>query len=132
MAKKYWVFRTYQTGLETVFKEYQEITMRYLWEVGEKGAGSGNCWRHTSKVLNECGKTISRASVIFFLNEMVDNDILTYVERSGKGGYHRVYAPLFDETGFKEHLATKIIARLASEYPEETRKSIWKFQRGIS
>ncbi len=127
MTKKYWNFCTYEAGLKTVFKDYQVITLRYLWQIGDDGAGSGKCWEHTNGVLKERGKSISRASVIFFLNEMVDAGVLKYVSRTGKGGYHRIYTPVFDETGFKEHLATKIIERLVSEYPEETQKAIRKF-----
>ena len=128
MAKKYWNFCTYEAGLGTVFKDYQEITMRYLWDIGDEGVGSGDCWKHVNKMLNERDKTISRASVIFFLNAMVDHGILEYVSRTGKGGYHKVYTPVFDEAGFKEHLATKIIERLVSEYPEETQKVIRKLR----
>jgi len=32
-----------------------------------------------------------RVPVINSLNEIVEESILTYEERSGKGGYHRVY-----------------------------------------
>ncbi len=35
----------------------------------------------------------SRASVILFLNDMVDEGILEYEEKTGKGRYHRVYYP---------------------------------------
>jgi len=36
MGKPYW---TFENGLETVWKEYQVIVMRYLWalEEGEEG-----------------------------------------------------------------------------------------------
>ena len=32
----------------------------------------------------------SRAAATFFLNEMVEEGVLEYEEKSGKGGYHRV------------------------------------------
>ena len=74
MAKNYWSFKTFRDGLETVWKEYQVIVMRYLWalEEGEQGAGSGKVWEATNLVLMRKGKSISRASCIFFLNAMVD------------------------------------------------------------
>ena len=129
MTKKYWNFCTYETGLSTVFKDYQEIVMRYLWGLGEEGAGSSKCWIQANEVLKEKEKTISRASVIFFLNEMVETGVVDYRDGTGKGGHHKIYFSVFDETGFKEHLATKVMERLASEYPEETRKVIRKFRQ---
>jgi len=30
----------------------------------------------------------SRASLIFFLNDMVEEGVLEYEEKTGKGGYH--------------------------------------------
>jgi len=131
MGKKYWSFETFKGGLETVWKEYQVIVMRYLWalEEGEPGAGSGKCWEATNLVLRKKGKSISRASCIFFLNAMVDEGVLTYVERTGKGGHHRIYTPAFDETGFEEFLVNKIISRLFKVWPKATRKAIESHKR---
>ena len=128
----YWKFETFRDGLRTVWKEYQVIIMQYLWglEEGELGAGSGKVWEATNLVLEKRDKSISRASCIFFLDGMVDEGVLKYVERTGKGGHHRIYSPVFDETGFKEFLANKIIGKLMEEFPDETRKAIWKLQRG--
>ena len=50
----------------------------------------------------------SRASVIFFLNDMVDEGILDYEEKSGKGGYHRVYYPTMTSEGFWIWLAKRV------------------------
>ena len=132
MGKKYWTFETFENGLETVWKEYQVIVMRYLWalEEGEEGAGSGKSWEATNLVLKKRGRSISRASIIFFLNDMVDEGILNYRERTGKGGHHRIYSPALDETGFKEYLARHIISKLMKEFPDETKKVILGAQKG--
>jgi hypothetical protein len=53
-------------GLRKVFKEYQELALRYVWEVGEDGVGSRKIWETVSKRLTE-KKKISRASIIMFL-----------------------------------------------------------------
>ncbi len=133
MAKKYWTFDTFETGLRTVWKEYQVVVMKYLWELEEgEEAGSGKAWLHTNLVLSDRGKSISRASIIFFLNAMVDEGVLTYVERTGKGGHHRIYSPAFDESGFKEFLAEKIISHLIQEFPDETKKTLDKMRSGRS
>ena len=118
------IFDTGKTGLETVMKDYQAICMRYLWEVGEEGANSGKTWVHVSKILMEQEKTISRASIIFFLNDMVDLGALTFKSKSGKGGYHRIYSPIHDEKGFKEYVVRKMLGKMAEEWPDEVEKVI--------
>jgi len=40
---------------------------------------------------NTMEKPPSRASVIKFLNELVEYEYLQFFEKSGKGGYHKVY-----------------------------------------
>lgn len=123
------VFNTEKTGLETLMRDYQVICMRYMWEVGDKGANSGKAWVHVSKVLLEQDKTISRASIIFFLNDMVDKGALDFISKSGKGGYHRVYFPLQDEKGFKEYAIQKILTKIAEEWPDEAEKVISAFKK---
>ena len=122
----YWRFERFRDGLRTVWKEYQVELMRYLWGLGEEGAGSGKAWVAVNKVLKKRKKSISRASCIFFMNDMVEEGVLKYRDRTGKGGHHWVYFPAFDESGFREYLATKIISKLTQEFPDETHKAILK------
>jgi len=70
------------------------------------------------------GKTISRASVINFLNAMVDEGVLIYRETTGKGGYRRIYSPKYDERGFRKYIAKTVIESLLGDFPEETREAI--------
>ncbi|MCK4266029.1 MAG: hypothetical protein KAX31_02040 [Thermoplasmata archaeon] len=133
MGKKYWTFETFKGGLETCWKDYQVVCMRYLWGLDEgEGAGSGKAWIAVNKVLKKRKKSISRASIIFFMNDMVDEGVLKFIERTGKGGHHRVYSPAFDETGFREYLARKIIGKLMLEFPDETKKVIFGVKTGSS
>ncbi len=120
------VFDTSEHGLGTIMKDYQETCMRFLWETGEEGVNSRKAWLHINKVLMEEERTISRAAVINFLNDMVDKRIITFIDRTGKGGHHRVYTPLYEEAEFKEHIARQIIEKLRKEFPEETDKAILK------
>jgi len=120
------VFDPSQKGLETVMKDYQVLTMRFLWERREEGTISKDVWLHVSKIFMAEEKTISRASIINFLQDMAEKGILNYWERSGKGGYHRVYTTVYDEAGFKELLATQLIEKLLEEFPDETHKVILK------
>lgn len=122
-------FDTNKYGFLTVMRDYQEICLRFAWEKGEEGVTSGTAWLHTNKVLMEKEKSISRASVIFFLNDMVDEGVLNYRDKTGKGGHHRVYVPTFDEEGFKIHVAKTIISRLFEIWPEATREAIEAHER---
>jgi len=105
-------------------KDYQEMVMRFLWERGEEGAISRDAWLHVNKLLGEKGRTVSRASIINFMNDMVDAGVFTYSERTGKGGYHRVYFPAYDEKGFKMHVAKTSISKMFDVWPEATREAI--------
>jgi len=70
------LFDPSQTGLRKTLKKYEELALRLIWEKGEEGAGSGITWKVVNERLGE-GKTISRASIILFLNRMVDQGVLS-------------------------------------------------------
>jgi len=110
----------YKTGYEMFFKPYQVLALKYLWTVPE-GAKSLEAW---NRVKAQPGGSISRASIINSLNEMVDNGMLDYVERTGKGGHHRIYRHRYSEEKLREFLASNFIGKLLKEFPKETRKAI--------
>ena len=116
------IFNPANNGLSKVFKDYQEEAVRFVWEVGERGTISREVWATVNERL--VGKTISRASIINFLNAMVDEGILDYHEETGKGGYHRVYRPKLDESSFKRYVAQVVVSSLMKDYPEETKAVI--------
>lgn len=72
-------------------------------------------------------KSISRASVIFFLNRMVDQGVLDYTSATGKGGYHRVYFPVMDERGYKKFLLKTMVESMRRDFPEETQEILKEF-----
>ncbi|MBL7079588.1 hypothetical protein ISS39_04610 [Candidatus Bathyarchaeota archaeon] len=116
------IFNPQNKGLAKVFKDYQEEVVKFIWEVGDRGAISRDVWIKVNERL--VGKTISRASIINFLNAMVDEGLFDYHEETGKGGYHRVYRPKLDEPAFKRHVAQIMISSLMKDYPKETREVI--------
>ena len=83
------VIDTEKKGLEMVFKEkYVPLIRKLLSEDIEMI--SRTAWQFLIEELEP--QTISRASVINFLNDNVDEDILKFREETGKGGYHRIYS----------------------------------------
>lgn len=120
-------FDASEQGLHKTLKEYQEIALRYLWSVGEEGAGSGSVWTHVNEVLAERGKSISRASIIFFMNDMVDEGVLSFSKATGKGGWHGVYRPAMDEREYRRHMLSTLISSMMRDYPEETRDVLKEF-----
>ena len=110
-------------GLSKTLKKYEEVALKFVWSTGEEGVGSGKTWAITNERLGP-DKTISRASVIFFLNRMVDQGVLSYRTATGKGGHHRVYYPVLDEEAYKKHILKTIVESLMRDFPDETREAL--------
>ena len=109
-------FDTQQEGLHTLFKPYQAALLEHLWDLNKKdrvGMNSGQAYKY---LLNRPEKK-SRASVIFFLNDMVDEEILDYEERTGKGGHHRVYYPKMNKVEFAQYISELITDKLSEVFP---------------
>jgi hypothetical protein len=47
--------------------------------------------------------------------------------KSGKGGYHRIYKPKFDEKGFRMELAKSILSSLMKDFLNETTEVITNY-----
>ncbi len=110
-------FDTKQEGLETLFKPYQALLLEYIWEQNEnqrKGVTSGQAYLY----LQNTSESKSRASVIFFLNDLVEEEILSYEERTGKGGYHRVYFPNMNRQEFSDYVILSINEKLTNAFPK--------------
>ncbi len=48
---------------------------------------------------------------------MVDEDILDYEEKTGKGGYHRVYYPKMNKEDFSVYVTELIKKKLSEAFP---------------
>ena len=112
-------FDTSKNGLLTMFKPYQVAILEHIWDINSEtrtGLTSSQAyvflWETGDKELKK-----SRASVIFSLNDMVDDGILEYEERSGKGGYHRVYYPKMEREEFAKHVKKTITDKLNEVFP---------------
>jgi predicted transcriptional regulator len=112
-------FKPAEKGLRKTLREYEELALRHIWDVGEEGAGSGKTWEHVNEELGP-DKSISRASTIYFLNRMVDQGVLGFRDATGKGGHHRIYVPQLDERGYKKYVVRTLFESVAEDFPEAT------------
>ena len=116
-------FDTGETGLRAVLRGYQELVLRAIW-ANPEGLGSKAVMDRVNAELKP--NTISRASVINFLESMREAGVLKGEERTGKGGYHWIYSPAMDEQQYKQYLAKTIIESLMRDFPEETSEAVKK------
>ena len=104
-------FDTSQEGLLTLFKPYQAVLLEHIWKLNNPSR-TGITSGQAHEFLQNHPDKKSRASVIYFLNDMVEEGVLTYEERTGKGGYHRVYYPKMDRKQFAKHVTKTITDKL--------------------
>ena len=97
-----------ETGFEMFFKPYQIASLDLLWNSDEH-LSSREVWEKVNEVLPG---TISRASIINFLNASVDNGLLDYVETTGKGGYRRLYTSKLSKVETSQYLSGIVSDRL--------------------
>ena len=98
--------------------------MEYIWEINEEER-TGLISRDAHQYLHDTGDDelkMSRASVIFFLDDMVEEGVLEYETETGKGGHHRVYFPAMKTKQFKSYV-TKTINDKLKEVFASSRKS---------
>ncbi len=107
-------YDTSQTGFNTVLKDWQLKAMQVVWGTPD-GANSRTVWMKVNQKFE--GETISRASVINFLEDLREMGIFSGEERTGKGGHHWVYFPKLDEAGFKMFIVETMIASLLESFP---------------
>ncbi|GAG07951.1 unnamed protein product, partial [marine sediment metagenome] len=104
---------TGKEGLAAVYREYELTILEYLFGVDE-GAGSGRVWRWVNEESDWAlaGNTISRSSVIFFLNRLVDEGLLDWRDATGKGGHHRLYEMKMSRQEFVKAVIGKFVTKL--------------------
>ncbi|MBW1857582.1 MAG: hypothetical protein JRI42_04805 [Deltaproteobacteria bacterium] len=108
-----------KNGFEKVLRDYQIEALKMVWNNGETGVTSREVYQYVNKALKGV-KTISRASIINFLNSMCDEKVLNYVEETCKGGMRRKYSTGLDEDEFKKYIAKTVVESLLKDFPDET------------
>jgi hypothetical protein len=102
-----------KTGLETVLLPWQVDLMRWIWGVDREVDS-----RAAYVYLQGSSMQMSRASVIHFLNMMVEEGFLVYREATAKGGRKRLYRPspsILDEGAFRRVSAGRFIEKARTE-----------------
>ena len=99
-----------------IFREYQKMAIDVVYAHPE-GAKSALVWSSVNTLLQP-GGSISRASIIIFLNKCVDYGLLGYEEKTGKGGFHRIYIPIMTWSEFENFVIWRFIEKLMLIFPE--------------
>jgi len=97
-----------KTGLDMFFKPYQVIALNILWNSRDP-LSSRQVWEQANMQLPG---SISRASIINFLNASVEKGLLDYVETTGKGGYRRLYSSKLTKPETSTFLSERVNERL--------------------
>ncbi len=107
-------FDTSKEGLHTLMKPYQAAMMEYIWKNNENER-TGIVSREAHQYLHDTGDDElkkSRASVIYSLDDMVEEGVLEYEMETGKGGHHRVYFPAMKPEAYKSYVNKAIMDKL--------------------
>jgi hypothetical protein len=95
-----------QKGLMMFFKDYQVKALKALWKKNE-GMSSRDVWEAVG------ANSISRASIINFLNDCVEeNDLLSVDYITGKGGHRGIYRPKRSEAETVNFLKNAFMKKL--------------------
>jgi len=108
---------TQKPGLCALFLPYKAVMLKHLYEVTKTdslaGKGSGYLWKWLQKNAKRLGvTTMSRASVVNALNDLVDEGLLKFKEVTGKGGIRRLYSVAMTPREFEDHFLNEFIATL--------------------
>jgi len=93
-----------------LFRPYQHYLLEHIWKNVDKENPIGSGKAHQFILTTDDKK--SRASVIFFLNDMVEEGLLGWHDRTGKGGHYREYYPLMNRSQFWSHVTKNATAKL--------------------
>ena len=100
-------------GLAMIYKPYEIVAWAVVMAISIP-VGSGYVWAKTNEALKKLdGTTISRASVIFFLNREVDKGFMGWNDATGKGGHHRLYFSRLSEGELLHRIKEKVCEKLS-------------------
>lgn len=107
-------YDTAQSGFQSVLKSWQLIALQVVWSAPE-GLNTRSVHQKVNEKLE--GDSISRASIINFLEDMREMKILSGIDRTGKGGHQWVYMTKMDEAAFKRFIVEKLLSSMMESFP---------------
>ena len=105
-------------GAKVVSGDYRSEVLRFVLEQGKKGVTASEVYKWIRRVFGE--ESVSRTAIIFYLNELCERGLLTYVEETGRGGRHKKYIPVVDKMDYYRQVAEDVIRKMCRENPEAT------------
>lgn len=116
-------YDTSKTGWETILRDYKaNLLEKFIQEWSPDGLpfemNSGEAFRYESEQLKKQDKTISRTSIIFGLNAMVDMGLLTFREKTGKGGHHKIYRLAMTPRELELYVTTILVQGIKATWPQ--------------
>jgi len=109
-------------GLGTHLKPYEAAILNEVWDAQEP-LGSGSVWQTLKnrgiRTNPDARNTVSRASVIFFLNDMVDDGVFDWKDATGKGGHHRLYFSKVSREEYPKYLVEQVMEALRRTFPDD-------------
>lgn len=113
MVNKMWKIDTAKDTILAIMKPYQHGLISMILEAKTDG---------TTLKLHEAleaeGFIISRASVINYCKLLAANDVISFEERTGKGGYHRVYSKLMSWESILEFIHMQVLEKMTVAFPD--------------
>lgn len=107
---------TDEPGLYALYKPYEAEILKHLWEVAKSHRNAkGSAYIYQWLIANAPKIGIqykSRASVIFFLNRLVDHGVLGWLDATGKGGHHRLYYVKRNPANFEKYVRKTVATKL--------------------
>ena len=108
-----WKIDTAKDAMLAIMKPYQHGIISMMIE---KKTGLITSDIHAA--LEYEGHIISRASVINFCKTLAENGIVSFEERTGKGGYHRVYSKRLSWEQIIASIHTTVLITLKAAFPD--------------
>ncbi len=110
-------FNPENTGLKTLFREWQITTLRLLWEAPHTRFSAKKVW---TDVRDNLENGVSRVTVYHFLDNMADNGIIRFDMASERGGMRVLFYSELTEMEFRKMISENLVQRV--------RRASWKPQ----
>ena len=108
-----WKIDTTKTGVEAIMKPYQYGIITHILD-REEGITSGEMHAH----LEFMGYSISRASVINYVQLLAKEGIITQEKQTGKGGYRGVYSAKLNFKQILTGIVESVMDKVLEAFPD--------------